>query len=246
MDSEAPDRHVILSGGCNFRDMGGYPVRGGGSVKWRTLFRSGVLDQLTDADCATVAALGITTIIDLRANGERAKRPSRTVEGARTWARDYRMSKGDHSRPIAESTPQELHALMVTGYGLMLDEQADSYRQLFSTLAAAPGPVLFHCTGGKDRTGVGGAVLLDLLGVDREEIVADYLLTNPCLERDSGALEAISMQMPRELRIASPDYLAAMFARLDAEFDGAGGYLRHLGFGEDMAGELRRHYVEAP
>lgn len=244
MDPATPDRHVILSGGCNFRDMGGYATRGGGRVKWRTLFRSGVLDQLTDEDCTTVAALGINTIIDLRANGERAKRPSRTVEGARTWARDYRMSRGDHSRPIAESSPEELHALMVTGYGLMLDEQADSYRQLFSTLASAPGPVLFHCTGGKDRTGVGAAVLLDLLGVDRDTIIADYLLTNHCLDRDSAALEAISMTMPRALRIAAPEYLTAMFARLDAEFGGAASYLRHLGLADDLVAAVREQYVE--
>lgn len=244
METEAPDRHFILAGSCNFRDLGGYPTDDGGMVKWRTIFRSGVLDGLIEDDCVRIRALGITNVIDLRANGEREQRPSRAI-GAETWARDYTLSRADHSRSGAVATPDQLRGGMIAAYGAMLDEQAESYRQLFATLASAPGPVLFHCTGGKDRTGIGAAVLLDLLGVARDLITEDYALTNHCLKRDSAALADAAARWPRELRIAAPDYLAAMFARLDTEFGGAAGYLGHLGLGTDTIDQLHHHYVEA-
>lgn len=229
------ERHIALSGGCNFRDLGGLPARGGQAVKWRRLYRSGVLDRLTEEDCTRVAELGIGTIVDLRTSSERKLRPSRAIAGADTWQRDYGSSNADHNRPLDHHAPEKLRRIMLAVYAGMLDEQAEGYRALLTTLATTSAPVLFHCTGGKDRTGIGAALVLDLLGVDRAAIIEDYALTNLCLQRDAEVVDAVGQRHPREMRIADPAYLEAMFERLDGEFGGAAGYARHLGLDSDIA-----------
>lgn len=238
------DRHIALSGGCNFRDLGGLPARDGGTVRWRRLYRSGVLDRLSDEDCMRIAGLGITAIVDLRTSSERQLRPSRSIAGATTWERDYGSSNADHNRPLDHHAPEKLRRMMLSVYAGLLDEQAEGYRALLDRLATTSGAVLFHCTGGKDRTGVGAALVLDLVGVDRAAIIEDYALTNQCLQRDAAVIDAAGQRHPREMRIADPAYLEAMFERLDREFGGAAGYATHLGLERDIAGRISASLLE--
>lgn len=243
MLTTTPERHIALSGGCNFRDLGGYTAADGASVKWRKLFRSGVLDRLTEADQAALASLKLGAIVDFRTSNERVLRPSRPIAGARIWSREYGSSNADHNQPLGHIPPAKLRRQMFMAYESMLDEQADGYRVLMQTLADASEPVLFHCTGGKDRTGIGAALVLELLGVDRDQIAADYVLTNTCLARDAAVIDSVGHAYPREMRVADPDYLNAMFVRLDAEFGGASGYLRHLGLPDDLAPRIRENLL---
>lgn len=238
------DRSIVLAGGCNFRDLGGYRGHEGRTVKWRTLFRSGVLDRLTDDDCAVISQLGITTVIDFRGNGEREQRPSKPFGAARTWARDYGLSRADYSKPARVATSEQRLRGMLAAYKAMLDEQAEGYRVLLQTLDEAEGPILFHCTGGKDRTGIAAAVILDLLGVSREVILEDYSLTNACLVRDAAVLHDPATPIPPELRAADPTYLATMFARLDEDFGGSEAYIEKLGLDDQLSERLREKYLD--
>jgi protein-tyrosine phosphatase len=171
-----PRRTLSLSGCVNFRDLGGYPTADGRRLRWRHLFRSDGLTHLDAADCAQLAGLGLATVIDLRTAGELEER-GRIPEGVGDI--DY------HHLPLTDVLPPQ-HDLA------RYDEPAfvtSRYRQLFTEgsrslarsieVLAAPGalPAVFHCSAGKDRTGVLAALVLGFLGVPRDTIVEDYALS---------------------------------------------------------------------
>ena len=177
------DRRLPLEGALNLRDIGGYAGLDGRRVRWGRVFRSDALHALTEADQAMVAGLGLRTIYDLRRDAERERAPSRPCgEGVRSVV----LAIGGSESVAKELMDQVLSgevtraddAFMVDEYRRMLDDAAGDFGRLLGGLAE-PGalPALFHCTAGKDRTGVAAALLLLLLGVDRETVLDDYELT---------------------------------------------------------------------
>jgi protein-tyrosine phosphatase len=176
----ADGRHLRVDGTCNLRDVGGYPTHAGGSVAWRTLFRSDSLHRLDSRGVAGLARLDLRTIVDLRADIEVEQRPS-TVAGLP--ARVVRA-------PLVRD-PTVLPPLTGLGeeYRYMIDECGDSIGAALSELCA-PGalPALVHCAAGQDRTGVVIALVLAVLGVPDELIGADYSLSLVYLDPDGVAV----------------------------------------------------------
>jgi protein-tyrosine phosphatase len=245
-------RHVLAKGACNFRDLGGYLAQDGRRVRRGLVFRSGVLDQLDAADPA-VAPLPMATVIDLRTNRERTERPSNLPEPWRAgmWARDYDASGGDHTTMPKDIDAETVRATMHKVYRKMPFEQAPAYKQLFERLAAGDVPLLFHCLGGKDRTGVGAALLLDLLGVPRPVISADYAITERCLARDrfaalNGGGEPVPMPAARApLMRSDPAYLDSMFDKIAKDFGTSERYFDEaLGLGPDARQAIRALLLE--
>ncbi len=167
-------RHVELAGCCNFRDLGGYAARDGRRSRWRRLFRSDGLTQLTGDDLAILARLGITSVIDLRTPLEVRTRGRFDQPGVAY----YHLPLSD-SLPGAEQAPAWHDAAFVAArYRRMVAEGASALRQVLHLLAdPATYPAVFHCSVGKDRTGVLAAVVLGLLGVPDEVIVWDFTLS---------------------------------------------------------------------
>lgn len=188
-------RLVDLDGTFNMRDMGGYKTTDGRSVKWGKLFRSDDLHSLTREDQNKLEELDINLIIDYRNYDERTERPSKPIKDART----YVLEPND---PVAAIASEEINSSENTVKKLVLEEAAgrlntsddllvesmvryihdERTQDIFSRMLRLTGSnsnhgTLQHCHGGKDRTGYGSALLLILLGVDREEIVQDYLRT---------------------------------------------------------------------
>jgi protein-tyrosine phosphatase len=205
MTIDSPARILHLPSGHNFRDIGGYTARDGRIVKWRQVFRSGYMSRIAGEDAAQLHALGIDTICDLRANDERAERPTVWHVGSQTelWSRDHEFSAGSlaelANRPdlMASQTRESMFEI----YRALPYEQTGSYRELFSRIANGRVPILFNCSAGKDRTGLATALILSILGVPRAVIDEDYLLSNGVLEglieymktvieRDHGTVEA--------------------------------------------------------
>jgi protein-tyrosine phosphatase len=170
------DRHLSFAGCYNFRDLGGYPTRDGGLLRWRKLFRADGLSKLDDADCATLADLGLRTVIDLRTDTELAERGSFPVDAL---AVEY------HHLPLTETIPGAEEArdygdrdYVVSRYSQLLREGFGSLAQAVRVLADGERlPAVFHCSAGKDRTGVLAAVVLGCIGVPDEVIVEDYALS---------------------------------------------------------------------
>lgn len=176
----ADGRHLRLDGTCNLRDVGGYPAHGGGSVAWRTLFRSDSLHRLDSHGVAELAGLNLRTIVDLRADIEVEHRPS-AVPGL-----PVRIVRAPVVRDPAVLPPL---ADLGAEYRYMIDECGDSIGAAVRQLCA-PGalPALVHCAAGQDRTGIVIALVLAVLGVPDEAIGADYSLSSVYLDPDSTAV----------------------------------------------------------
>lgn len=160
-------RKLVLEGAANCRELGGLEVKGG-RVRPGWVYRTNTLEGLTDADLTRMKGLGIRTLIDLRlAHGhyERADRP----EFVRSVAHLYWLPMN------VDNSPE--------GYRRLPERHIKQMRELFTILSGRDAyPVLYHCHAGKDRTGIVTALLLELLGAERQTILGDYLSS-----RDNGA-----------------------------------------------------------
>jgi protein-tyrosine phosphatase len=252
------DRVLKLPTGHNFRDLGGYPAQDGLSVKWRQVFRSGFMSKIAGDDLAQLRALGVDTICDLRANTERATRPTRWHEADPTelWTRDYDFSAGALfellERP--DVIKGEMHETMVNIYRVLPFEQADSYREMFRRLAAGRVPLVFNCSAGKDRTGVAAALLLSVLGVPRDVIEEDYLLTNAAMdglvdymrnEPKYAAFVTTRREHAMPLLRAESEYLTTSFAAIDAAHGSVREYMADiLGISAEDQAAIRGHLLD--
>ena len=184
-DRPLPEELVRLASADNFRDVAGpgagYPTGDGGHVRRGVYYRSNEL-QLTAEDAASLADLGITMIHDLR--GGRRSRPTPTPRSpARPGSTSrFRHPDGDGRGPGRHRRRGPRDAQRVRRVRARREARA-SYARLLTDLATGDVPQLFHCTAGKDRTGWAAALLLEIAGVDRATIMADYLLTNDVSSR---------------------------------------------------------------
>ncbi len=209
------DRHIPLSGARNFRDFGGYPTRGGGSVRRAALYRADSLSALDDGDLQLLEPLGIRTICDLRRGGERERSPSRWCSGADTTNLHLPLllddTPGNTGTLLADARALNSEAgsreLMKTVYRNMVTDP-HALRQIarIFELAADPGalPLLIHCSGGKDRTGVCCALLLTLLDVDTALVMEDYMLSLRLYTDRLRASDDASSQVVDIARAGSP------------------------------------------
>jgi protein-tyrosine phosphatase len=254
-----PDERILhLPSGHNFRDLGGYRTADGQSVKWRTIFRSGHMSSITGDDIAQLHALGIDTICDFRANGERKERPTLWHEESPTelWARDHEGSLGSLTGLMARPDVRdgETHQTMLDIYRNFPREQAENYREMFKRIAQGRVPLVFNCSAGKDRTGLAAALLLSLLGVPRDVIEADYLLTNDVMEGLAAFLAAspkykdfITLRREKSLPLlrAESEYLEASFAVIEKEYGSVETYLSEaLGITADEQKAIRANMLD--
>lgn len=240
-------RLVALHGGCNFRDIGGYPTRTGHTIRWGRVYRAGVLSYFTDRDHQTLHDLDVRAICDLRRAEEREREPS-------AWPTSDQRQRPAHLHWDDGSNTPTLRALAANRPGTaagMFDAMIDLYRELpawmagrirglFDCIAAGSMPLVVHCAAGKDRTGVAIAVLLRALDVSPETAIEDYLLTN-----DAGDFEQFLrtrhdtqfgltdihhplLSMPEDVRrvlfSAQPEFLQAAFESIEK----LGGFDRYL------------------
>jgi len=252
---QAQGRFIPLEGGRNFRDVGGYRTSDGHRVKWHVLYRSGSMANLTPAAQARFNQLNVTSIIDLRSTEERARDPnhwqSDTPHGY--WARDYSQAQGG-SNPLANPalhSPEATRQMMITAYRTLAKDQAASYRELFARLAAPhQGAVVVNCTAGKDRTGVGTALVLTALGVPYSTVKQDFLLSNnaPGMATLSKDLSSPMASLPPAslaiLAGVEGSYLDATFTGIRQQYGSVQGYLRtELGVGPRQIAALRRNLL---
>jgi protein-tyrosine phosphatase len=177
--TEAVERLIALQGAVNFRDLGGYAAGGGLRTRWRTLFRADGLGELTEADLSVLRALGIRTVVDLR-SGQELERGRFDVDA---------HPVAFHHFPFIDELPdadafERRPGLLGVQYQEMLSDAGGQILAALQVLAAPDAlPAVFHCTAGKDRTGVLSAIVLSLLGVDEPTVVADYALSGGAMER---------------------------------------------------------------
>ncbi|MGN8050442.1 tyrosine-protein phosphatase [Curtobacterium sp. 22159] len=189
-------RALRAEGLFNGRDLGGLPRTDGSTTPHGRVFRSEGVDRLSAAGWDTLHAAGVRTVVDLRAPSETAKDTGTRPDWLTTVVVDHDGS---------DAAPSFWEAYGETGlvgtplyYGPHLAELPERTGEALRAVARAqPGGVLFHCAGGRDRTGIVALALLTIAGVDREAIVADYLVT---VENAPALLASIGVP-PNEERI---------------------------------------------
>ena len=188
-----PGAPILLETLPNLRSLGGWVTRDGRRVRDGVLFRSTDLSRVAGEDLETLLGLGIRTVIDLRTEPERTQRPDVALPGVQQVVLDVLADDTD-ATPADMVTlleqPARVQAILGNGQAEALLSQAyrqlvalpsarDAYRTFFADLLQPErGPVLFHCTTGKDRTGWAAATTLLMLGVPEEDVMREYLLTN--------------------------------------------------------------------
>lgn len=231
-------RRIEMEGVTNFRDMGGYRTADGRELKWRRLFRSDTLAGLSDRDIETVAGLGITTACDLRYGEERDLEPSRLLDHDRFEV----LALGLTARPdetfldsfaVAVDKSAAARGYLLENYAQYPFRYADAYRTIISRLIAGERLVI-HCTAGKDRAGTAIAVLLSALGVPRETVFEDYLLTNQYWDRAGREPPDMDPDAVAMVFSAREEYLNAAFRAIEGEFGSMERYLiDHIGLDDN-------------
>ena len=193
----APGTPLPFAGACNFRELGGYPADEGKTVRWGQIWRGETTAALTSpADRARLDALGLRLILDLRSAQEAQAAPDLVPDGARL-VRICALCGEDGQE--ASFAPQDIKAQLAQAPdGMELIRQMyrkmlfgnKAFQELFRALEAGETPILFHCSAGKDRTGVAAMLILLALGGSDDTIRQDYQQTNLCRKEEIDAQQA--------------------------------------------------------
>jgi protein tyrosine/serine phosphatase len=185
-------RILSLEGVANFRDYGDYATTAGRRIHKNRLYRSASHATATDADLDAIHALGIATIVDLRRPAERARAPSRRHPEFAATVIATDIGAADEDDPwwafvsSSDLSEQAFHDYLAGYYrhAPFDPKHVDVFTRYFAALGEGRGPVLIHCAAGKDRTGILAALTHHLIGVNDDDIIADYLLTNEAIGID--------------------------------------------------------------
>lgn len=237
---DGPGRALPLEGCVNFRDLGGYATRDGRTLQWRHLFRADGLNRLTEGDRELFVDLGVATVIDLRTVDEATTRGRFPVD--LVPVRYLGLPLTD-VLPGSEDMPSWRESSYVASrYVAMVTDGAPVLTRAIGALAEAGSlPAVFHCSAGKDRTGVLAALILAFLGVPDETIIDDYMLSAAAMDR---LLERLTAEYPDSveevLRYAPsilhvmPETMVEFLATVRSEFGGYDALERSLGVGPAM------------
>jgi protein-tyrosine phosphatase len=244
-----PDRVLSLQGATNFRDLGGYPGHGGRPLRWRRVFRSDHLAGLTDADRDALAALGLARSFDFRGEAERAAEPYH-LPGLVQHSLAIEPSVAQRMDALEQAgiplTPDRMRALMVDLYQRLVTTQAHRFAEFFEHLLAADAPLVFHCTAGKDRTGVAAALLLCALGVPREVVAEDFLLTNAVYRRPATVPSRLPPEVLAVLWSVDAAFLQAAFDTIESQQGGMEHFLtQRMGLHAARRDDLAARYLQA-
>lgn len=217
----------------NLRDLGGTSVAGG-SVRPAVLWRGDDLTLSPREEVAALASQGLSTVLDLRATPEVSRSPHTAAA---------ELGVDAHHLPLAEVAVNPLALLDAAPavrspadvgrwYAGLVRGHVHEVAQGLAIIGNAPGGVLFHCAAGKDRTGIMAAVILLLLGADREAIVEDYARTEQNLvaifERLGATNYTPSEEASEEAKRAA-DFFASGHPLLSATADTMDSMITELG-----------------
>lgn len=228
------EKHLPMSGGFNFRDMGGIKNKDGRFVKWGKVFRADDLSLLTGEDLLYLAAIPIATVVDFRSKSEIEEAPDR-------------LPNTVNKHLLLSIDPGSLNTSGLAGMKEMVEKEGadevmkkmnrsfstDStyiaqYRQFFDALQNDSDiPLLFHCTAGKDRTGMGAALFLLSLGVDEDIVFQDYMLSNIYLEPKYGAMKAKYPEMGAMFTVKK-EFLRAGLDEIIKNYGSVENYLKNM------------------
>lgn len=270
-------RNIPISGMNNFRDMGGYPTYDGKTVKWGKLYRSDHIFNADEQGLEQLKSLGIHTIIDYRSENEIEKYPNPQFdERIKTYQLDpdahaaelaaqFSSSKDKEDENLVKKVTEQKEKGLLTGRdGIVLEQyrnfiHKEESKKAFGTMlhvVARPeaAAVVQHCRGGKDRTGFGTMLLLGILGVKREALLEDYMLTGKNrLERNAEKMEIYKTYTSDQEVLdylysfidTKQDFIEASMQEIEQVYGGIEEYAKEeLGVTEEEIKRLKELYLE--
>jgi protein-tyrosine phosphatase len=233
---------LTLEGAVNVRDLGGLPLEGGGATRAGVLVRADNLQGLSARDVASLEALGLKLVVDLRTSEEiELEGPGPLVGRVEIRNRSLHPEDGERTDVYVDDRDE---ARLVRMYMRYLRDRPDSIVAALHDVAYGDGAAIVHCAAGKDRTGVVVALALEAVGVAREAVVEDYVATG---ERITAVLERLrstptyadDLDDEDAVHLPRPETMDRLLTLLDDRHGGPRGWLREQGFGEDDVAALR-------
>lgn len=252
--ADSTGRVVKMEGAANFRDIGGYKTQNGTEVVKGKIYRSADISKLTDRDMEQMAARRIFTVIDFRGTKEAAAAPDRQLPDM-----DYTLCPaGSDSLPAIKDMAALVRDenFLLSAYGKPgVNYFGERYKPLFDkllTLRDDETALLYHCTGGRDRTGMATALVLYALGVPMETIEADFVASNIYLKsfnkemfRPLVQLSGLSLEEVEERMKLRPELLRTFFKTLTDEYGSVELFMqKELGIGEPEITLLKSKYTK--
>lgn len=225
------EEHLPMSGGYNFRDLGGIKTENGKYVKWGKIFRSDDLHNLTDADLIYLSNIPLLSIVDFRSKEEIERGPDKVPASVKE---DYALSISPGNLLAAasldkltvqqaDSAMKDINRLLVTDV-----ESIKQYKTMFDLLQNNDNvPLMFHCSAGKDRTGMGAALILSALGVGEDIIFANYMESNKYLADKYAKYIAEKPQL-KPLFEVKPEFLKAGLDQIKKDHGSVENYLANV------------------
>jgi protein-tyrosine phosphatase len=246
-------RRLELEGAYNVRDLGGYKTVDGHRTRWKTFLRSDGMHRLSARDQATLLGYGIRTVVDLRRTKEVEEAPNVFEHSDRVSYLHHNLS-GDDLQAIAPEPVADLDPVhrIAQSYSRGLDNRQAQYRDALAALAS-PGtlPAIFHCTAGKDRTGLIAALILGNAAVPTETIVEDYALSGrywfeACLATDTDPDVALRVHTWQEFQgqACPPAAMLQVLQHLEDRYGGIQVYMRTIGLTDEQIESLRTAALE--
>ena len=248
----------------NTRDLGGLKTTDGHTIRSGLLLRSGRLSDLTSGDVKILSGI-IRTVIDLRSDGERAQQPDIQIPGVENIhipivdsftagiSREKEADQNLLQKLVLK--PEEAKAYMCRLYrAFTADFAVGQYKRFLNLLLESDGPFLWHCTAGKDRAGIASIIVEEILDVERQDIIDDYLKTNEYVEKDilfftdfakkqTGTGSVLSDEAVRYLFGAEEEYITAFYDAVNEKYGNMESFIRK-GLGVDKK-LLKEKYVRS-
>lgn len=253
----------------NTRDLGGLPAEGGKKIRKGCLIRSGRIYKLPKSTVRKFEEMGVDTVVDMRTEKEREEYPSSTINGATYYHLPLTCTatRGiTHEKSMARTMLEESKRLkhefdnapeyMMKMYDILLfaPEAQENLKKFFELVLAEEKCILWHCSAGKDRTGVGAMLLEWVLGVDEEVIIADYVASDRFQRgtRLPQRLGLIIAPIPRRFKLflyaqmkAKPEYVIGAMQAIKDKYGDINSYFTNaLGISEEQIQQLKDKYLE--
>ena len=255
-------RKLPFTGAHNFRDLGGYKTEDGRRIKWGKIYRSDNLHSLTDEDVKYLSRLNIKSVVDFRSDEERESEPDRLTPDMTQVLLPIKFQPKELDDETLKNLMKNLtfgtldSSNLLTDFNIVIVKDfAEEYKKFFRhVIENNAEPIVFHCTAGKDRAGFASAMILTVLGVPREKVIEDYLLTNTYV-KDHVDSEMLEIELKtffradtdnlRKINLVAERYIQAAFDTIDSEWGGIDNYIsKALSLTEEDILKLQNFYLE--
>lgn len=238
------DKHLPMTGAYNLRDLGGIRTQDGRYVKWGLLFRSDDLSDLTPSDVIYLNRIPINSVVDFRSEREMKSAPDRLPLSVSN-VYELPLNPGNLTFEYAKNAPHDIdfNRYMIDLYRELVSDSIciNRYREFFQLLLDTENaPLIYHCSAGKDRTGMATVFVLYALGVEEDVIMRDYLLSNTYLT-DKYAEHIEKHPRIEPALTVKPEYLEAALDKIREEHGSIDSYLEKV-LGVNIA-KLRDIYL---